>query len=150
MHICPRCDDSGPCLPRPLWPFMMAYCPCCDEIIYVFGNTHYTLLYTGRHPGPVKLCVCFYETEHKYSLFTKCRRIFRLLWATTLSYWERATMAHSSDRVFICIFYYEIIVFWLKILRNLLRLVQLTTSQCWLKLWLSVRQRHAITRKMTA
>ena len=88
----------------------------------------------GRHPGPVKLCVCFYETEYKYSLFTKCRRIFRLLWATTLSYWERTTMAHFSDRILICIFFYEFIVFWLKFLRNLLTLVQLTTSQCWLKL----------------
>ena len=88
-----------------------------------------------------------FQSEHKYFLFTECTISCRMFWATTLSYWDRAILAHLSDRIFICILFYAFIVFWLKCLRNLLTLVQLTMSQYRLKSWLSVKQRHAIPWK---
>ena len=88
-----------------------------------------------------------FQSEHKYFIFSKCTIIVLLLWTTTLSYWSRTILAKFSDIIFVCIFFYEYIVFRLKFLRNLLTWVQLTMSQCWLKLRLSAKQRHAIKRK---
>ena len=88
-----------------------------------------------------------FQSEHKYVLLTKYTIIFRLHWTTIYYIETEPRWSIFRQNLHICIFVCEFIVFRLKFLSNLLTWVQLTMSQCWLKLWLSVKQRHAVTWK---
>ena len=137
--LLPWCMLALPRYTRPryveTWPYLQTYMGQHDQMC-MFSHTYSTRYMSVK-----------FQSEHKYFLFFKWTIIVRLRWTTTLSYWGRTIMANFSDIIFICSFFCEFIVFRLKFLRNLLTWVQLTMSQCWLKLRLSAKQRHAITGK---
>ena len=122
--LLPWCMLALPRYTRPryvdTWPYLKTY---MDQMCMV------CLTYSTKYMSAK------FQSEHKYFLFSKRTIIVCLLWTTTLSYWGRSILANFSDIIFICIFFYEFIVFRLKFLRNLLTRVQLTMSRISAVFW---------------